>query len=678
MSKKEFELEGESIEEMRIKLQGTIGTFEIPNQSIRVKFFSTMASNRNRGSMEFNLLAQLKPMRERTESTEIEDLDVLFQRDLNDSRIAKGLVPYLAGLNSPVAFFPAILGVLIPKGFLTAARKDDYPKGSNDEEQSLTTYGEFWDFKGYKMKDKLTPFGVLSINHSKASVLVLDGQHRSNAFRYVTNTFLRDDDGKIKNDVYSAFYHGVEPPDNFASDLPVTIIWFEDRNGKKIDPALISRKLFVDVNNTSRKVNTSRNILLDDFEVPSLLTRFFLSEVLKKRKFELTNFSLVHSGFDVDSDASKGINNPLVVTSPQKIRDVMNWYFLGKRDYSQPNTWKAQKGYQNNIAIFERYFKTKLVRPGNEWKLNIADISQRDSFRKEFEKGPFEIFLKIYSEFPLFKLHYEICKSLNDYLIIKGKGNSTQIETWKKIFCGGEGLYYIFKEEEKNQIKGHQNIQLSIYLKAISEIESKFLETKFEVTKLDRSLFKEFNSDVEDGLGSIAFQVGLLMAYDTFRKLKNEMNENVDDYISVLGKYTIKNWYYFFGSLKKILFPNVDPSSWPSYHNLLMRMIQDRDRTVKYFKKPGYNDLPEVLIFKKAVQSLFDSWVFSECDGDYDVDKKKLNAKMKNWINKAKEQMEKILSDCGMSPFPDLDYEKYSTEIVDNTIKKNLDIGEDE
>jgi hypothetical protein len=677
MKSNEFELEGELIEEMRIKLQGTIGTFEIPKQSIKVRFFSTMASNRNKGSMEYSLLAQLKPMRERTESSEIEDLDVLFQRDLNDSRIAKGLVPYLAGLNSPVAFFPAILGVLIPKGFLTSSRKDDYPEKSVDDSQNTTHYGNFWDFKEYKINGKATPFGVLSINPSTASVLVLDGQHRSNAFRYVTNTFLRDDDGKIKNDVYSAFYHGVEPPENFASDLPVTIIWFEDREGNKIDPALISRKLFVDVNNTSRKVNMSRNILLDDFEAPSLLTRFFLSNVLKQRKFGLSSFSLVHSGFDVDSDASKSINNPIVITSPQKIRDVMNWFFLGKRDYSKPSCSKAQKGYQNNISVFEQYFKTKVVKPGNEWKLYIEDISKRDYFKKEFEKGPFSIFLRIYSEFSLFQLHYEACDLLNEHIL--SNGSSAQKETWKKIFCGGEGLYYIFKEEEKNQDKEQKNEQLSVYLKAISEVEQSFFESKQKASKIEMALFKSHNSDVEDGISSIAFQVGIFMAYDTYKKLKTDSSDSLSDFISVLNKYSYQNWYYLFGSLKKALFPNVDPSSWPSYHNLILRLIQGKDKKISYFKKDDFRYLPEVQIFVNRINKSFDSWLFSEKGGDIsDVEMSEIkSSKFNGWIEDAKEEVDKIISECGMSLVSGINYENIATEAIEKKLEEGSDIESD-
>ena len=63
-------------------------------------------------------------MRERINATDINNIDQVLQRDLDDFRIADGLIPYLINKvngivnENHIAFFPSILGVLIPKKYL--------------------------------------------------------------------------------------------------------------------------------------------------------------------------------------------------------------------------------------------------------------------------------------------------------------------------------------------------------------------------------------------------------------------------------------------------------------------------------------------------------------------------------------------------------------------------------
>ena len=673
-----IQLDGQPIEEIRIKLEGTVGTFEIPNSPIKVKFFSTKASNRLKGSMEYNLLGELKPMRERTKSSEIEDLDVLFQRDLNDSRIAKSLVPYLSGVNSPVAFFPAVLGVLMPKGFLSSSKHEEYPVFKKEEE-TIVTYNNFWELELLKMGPKITSFGILSINPAKTSVLVLDGQHRSNAFRYVTNTFLKDEDGNEKNEIYSSFYEE-KPPKDFYSDLPVTIIWFEDHNKNLIDPTLISRKLFVDVNNTSRKVNISRNILLDDFEVPCLLTRFFLSGVLKRNKFSVDKFSLIYSGFDTDSDANaKGSsNNPFVITSPQKIKEVMSWYFLGKNDYSVPKIYKVpSKGFLNNIAEFEETFKTKIGKSGNEWKMVISEPQKREFFKKEFESKCFDLFFNFYDNFIFYKKHYEICKELQKEI---SKGSNINEETWKKIFCGGEGLYYIFKEEEKrrSQLGQKKADKIQAYLKSIREIETNYYQTKEKQYSINLDLYKKYSSSIDDTLGSIAFQVGIFMAFKTYSKFDSQINTS-DKFISILNSYTLEKWFYILGALKTEIIDSVDPSVWPSYHNILLKLIQQKDKSIKYFNKKEFHFLPEYKLFETKLLNQFESWIDADNNGVYPDSIKVVSKKVGNWKKNAYEEINNLFKNCGISNDLPVDLDKISNEIIVKNIKlnKNDDSNDD-
>jgi len=123
-------------EKDKIRVSGMFGKFETPGEGIVVNYFSTQANGRSPGEGEYRLLQELKPMRERVTASELKNLNSLLQRDLNDARVATQLVPYLLGkTSSKVAFFPAILGVLIPEGFLTQGESATYPRPSQPEEE---------------------------------------------------------------------------------------------------------------------------------------------------------------------------------------------------------------------------------------------------------------------------------------------------------------------------------------------------------------------------------------------------------------------------------------------------------------------------------------------------------------------------------------------------------------
>ena len=118
-------------------------------------------------------------MRERVTASRLTDLRSLLQRDLNDQRVAQDLIPYLQGVNSQIGFFPAILAAIVPKGYLSAATPVAYPRPTEDGPKRIC-FGDCW-FVEYFAAGK--PVGLFKFVKSKADIIVLDGQHRANAFR---------------------------------------------------------------------------------------------------------------------------------------------------------------------------------------------------------------------------------------------------------------------------------------------------------------------------------------------------------------------------------------------------------------------------------------------------------------------------------------------------------------
>lgn len=270
-----------------IDLSALFGRFQVPGSDFVVRFASTFANRDSEGHRE--LLAELKPMRDRVDASAISDLTALLQRDLNDRRVADQLIPYLVGTaqsaQTRVGFFPAVLAVLVPKGYLAQGgdQEEDihYPPPRKEEQDGTVDYiGEgqrhpAWQVQRYHDDDgNPQPVGLLRINPHQTEVIVLDGQHRSNAFRYLAGAF------NPTNQIYEDFYSGVERPKDFSADLPVTVIWFEALNDAQIRPRLISRQLFVDVNNNARPVSAARTILLDDRSVSAIATQAFYNRAL--------------------------------------------------------------------------------------------------------------------------------------------------------------------------------------------------------------------------------------------------------------------------------------------------------------------------------------------------------------------------------------------------------------
>ena len=334
-----------------IDVMGISGKFITPDSKFRIKYFSTYA-NKNE-SHHKHLLDELMPMRERINTSEIHDISSLLQRDLDDLRVSGSLIPYLKNQirnisdTNHIAFFPAILAVLIPKDFIKNNKDDslNYPYFHELEVTQLNQKIDRVDYVSnfdnndedfYWRLDKYknSRLGQLKIDNEKTSIVVLDGQHRSNAFRVLTDSFFENQ----KNDTYKVFYDREQVIPDYDSDLPVTIIWFErlDQAEKEdIKPTVISRDLFIAVNDNAKQISHGRKILLNDKAPSSLLTKFFFSKIALTNSFDCTKnqLTLLHMGFDINTDLRNHTSHKFTLTTPEIIEFTMDWMFFGNRRY---------------------------------------------------------------------------------------------------------------------------------------------------------------------------------------------------------------------------------------------------------------------------------------------------------------------------------------------------------
>ena len=212
------EIKIEATARRAIELDGIHGTFRINDCAFAIHYFSTYATPSPEAAEEHyrGLLEELKPMRERVSAKDLTDLNALLQRDLSDERIARELVPYLCGEVSKVGFFPPVLAVLVPSGFIDAKAPgaNVYPAAAFAENEM--SYGKLWQLRFHGGSQRLARLSIFA----GTEIIVLDGQHRANAFRYVSNVLK-------PSDLHAVFYENAVKPPSFASDLPVTIAWFE-------------------------------------------------------------------------------------------------------------------------------------------------------------------------------------------------------------------------------------------------------------------------------------------------------------------------------------------------------------------------------------------------------------------------------------------------------------------
>jgi len=292
-------------------LYGTYGEFTVSSgdNCVRAQYVLSKMKPGSGGTWENLLASQMVPWREIFNVEEL-TFDELLQRDLDDSRVAHDLIPYLLGnQEAEVRFFPPILAVLVPRNFRGTGIQEYYPRPNIDDNK--LSFGELFDFEKVKFNGDITPLGVIQYNQQKTSFVIVDGQHRAMAVlalhRQITSSW--------QADRYASFYNHllVEPNQVNNIELPVCIIFFPDLhedNGslreKGIDLKTTCREIFLVVNKTAKKVSQSRELLLDDQDLAAKMMRTTLSE-LKGRGEDSASVARIYSFAFGDDDSGRQV-----------------------------------------------------------------------------------------------------------------------------------------------------------------------------------------------------------------------------------------------------------------------------------------------------------------------------------------------------------------------------------
>ena len=295
----------------KIKVFGSFGEFTIGDGSstLRAKYILTKIRPGNDGtSPESALASQMRPWREVFNIEQL-DFNQLLQRDLDDSRVAHDLIPYLLEESGKSAkFFPPILAVIVPRKQVGPGIEPFYPT-LNVQDESVEKYGDLFDFERMKWDGKLTPLAKLSYNRERSAFVIVDGQHRAMAV-LALHRQLNENWG---NNPFESYYDhvSVTPEQVNNIELPTCIIYFPDLHQgnlnlkQGIDLSSVCREIFLVVNRTAKHVSESRAILLDDEDIAAHLMRETLSKV-KDRGEEPAGLARIYSISYGDSDMETG------------------------------------------------------------------------------------------------------------------------------------------------------------------------------------------------------------------------------------------------------------------------------------------------------------------------------------------------------------------------------------
>ncbi len=650
-------------------LYGVWGIFKVPNSKMTIKYFSSKVHKKDPSSAR--ILSELKPMRERVKPKDLKDMKSLLQRDLDDKRIATELIPYLQGKKS-IAFFPNVLAVISPKDFFILDKNTPYPKfetKENDDRQ-ITSYEGDWVLEILKDGDGLTSIAELRIDLSTSVIIVLDGQHRANSFRFVSGDFNNE-----SNRMYANYYSDLSPIENYQAELPITFIWFESDNQRDINANIISRELFIDVNNNAKAISRAREILLDDKDPVAVLTGYFYSYLAKEKGFIYGQLSVIHSDFDIPEDRPYSKMNVLSLTSPEIIYDLLEKnFFCDKENYNNLGKYSATGNKRtiqlDTISKFMPNFHKRIRLDSlndsyvEEISFNGKDKDDINAFKEEFEGSILLIIYRVLNEIVLSKLHLNVSDEINS-LYNSEEVTQTKLDIWNDVFCGGEGLYYSFTSYAVN------NDKIKKVNKVITEVETDF-------NSLKQKKIGILHSDIQKAyktFRSKAFQTGLISAFLKYFDLFSsegdvkKLNDALDRFLSKLNEKTIVNWIHILTKLKKEVTKSegLDPKKWPAMQKIILRVLNEPNHF--YNRKENLMFSPDVVCFKnhflENLKHLSKNGV--KVDDTVHLSKSTLDG----WKDSILNDMAALLDQCGLIPLDGINWDKVITDCLYTFKKKS-------
>ena len=548
----------------KISAFGSFGEFTIGDgpSTVRAKYILTKIKPGGKGFWECELASQMKPWREVFNVKEL-DFDELLQRDIDDSRVAHDLIPYLLGTSGYRAkFFPPILAVIAPQKEGGTGIERYYPAPIKDEdaptedEDLKVNYENLFEVERLKLNNEKAPMVELRYNRQRVAFIIVDGQHRAMAVLALHRQLNADWSDNPYASYYSHIKVNAEHVENI--ELPVCIMYFPDLHkdhplakAQDIDLSSTCREIFLVVNRSAKRVSEARTLLLDDEDIAARLMRNTLS-TLKTRDNEKDGLAQINSISYGDSDAEIGhrevISGQLEYSSAIALHKIHKAISFGTTEAFTLETDSSDVSDGRSTQNPNRSPKILIGTSVQNYSLlphNSGKSFPSNDLKKIVEKlGDLTDFalVNLFDKFRPFKIHNEELQNLENRLLdVNARSDNVSRKARALIFEGG-GVQNIFDshfERLKKEMENSQTVSdhLEEQIKFCQRVNKRVDENAEEFQRhrackffnINHDRFYQENSNNQDNqtillnktrslfqtLATQAFQLGYTMAVFT-------------------------------------------------------------------------------------------------------------------------------------------------------------------
>lgn len=245
----------------------------------------------------------------------------LFQRDVDNERVGKSLLPYLKDMQKIKFFNPLTLTVLPmdENGTSVLTQMPKVVESATTENDRNWKYLERKHYYRIRWVEDHPQYAMLEWSDTRSRLVAIDGQHRLSALK----RFLTDN----KEDSHQ----------NFMSwRIPVVIVSFRAGEGRDEPPSVLEvvRSIFVYINTEAKEVSEARKILLSDESVndvcaQELLERAHTNDLLPRSDRKPHYLPLLFYDWRGEEAEKRQSHAPAAVKSVEEIRNWFRHYILG-------------------------------------------------------------------------------------------------------------------------------------------------------------------------------------------------------------------------------------------------------------------------------------------------------------------------------------------------------------
>jgi len=432
---------GAKEKEWDINKKGHSGVFKTKND-ISIEYIQTTFNTRE--------LDLIKPLRSIFNPDDIEDFDLLLQRDLDETRIKRELIPYLKR-DDKLSFFPSLLVVVlnIENDGNGANIQQQYPAldeqiignpedSSGSSKVNSKKYGDLFSVEVLvdANEKKQRWFSIFNFNRD-TQLLAIDGQHRLVALQAITGKLTTERD-KEKFLAYS------DEKELFNDlEIPVTILYVPDMHQDADDTneplTSIFRQVFVDVNKNAITVSKMRNILLDENDFNSIFTRMICSNILQNTEL---NISINEIEWNKEQKVDQ-LTEELAITSIVFIKNFLDGWLGDIKKAEDDNLIK------NNLQLSQ--IKADLedsTLSYDEMTNKKFTYNQKNTILEYFSRNYLDGLITLICSLPLFNKRHEHIKAIKSELMnqIEHHENIDASNAYKYLFGGNENNVLLNKE----------------------------------------------------------------------------------------------------------------------------------------------------------------------------------------------------------------------------------------